>query len=234
MTEFGMWTLALSCAFFLCIHLMISGTVLKEQIIASIGPIAYYIIFSLFSIFGLIWMSTSFAASVSDEQNILFWPRPPLWLKAVGFAINFIAFNLFVLGLLSPSPTGLKALTKPPVKPVYGIIRVSRHPVLAGIGLFCIAHMILNGNMAAWIFFGSLLMLCALGANNIDHKRSQTMGEAYSGIKHRTSIIPFVAIFAGRTPFMPSEVGIIRLMLSVSLFTLTVVLHEVLFMHPAL
>ena len=32
-----MWTLALACAFFLCLHLMLSGTSRKEQIIAKIG-----------------------------------------------------------------------------------------------------------------------------------------------------------------------------------------------------
>jgi uncharacterized membrane protein len=233
MTEFGMWTLALSSAFFLCIHLMISGTILKEQIIASIGPTAYRIVFSLFSLFGLMWMTTSFAAAVGDPENRVFW-KAPLELKLAAFAINFVATNLLVIGFLSPSPTNLTAIKRFPSKPVYGIIRVTRHPVLAGIGLLCLSHIALNGNIAAWIFFGSLLALCALGANNIDHKRTMLMGDAYEAVKRRTSIIPFVAIFTGRTPFEPQEIGVMRLLVSVSLFALLVVLHEVLFVVPAL
>jgi uncharacterized membrane protein len=178
-------------------------------------------------------MITSFAVAVGDPQNIVFW-KAPLELKLAAFAVNFVATNLLVIGFLSPGPTNLTALKRPPAKPVYGIIRVSRHPVLAGIGLFCISHIVLNGNIAAWIFFGSILALCALGANNIDHKRTMLMGENYEAIKRRTSIIPFVAIFAGRTPFEPQEIGVMRLLVSVSLFALLVVLHEVLFVVPAL
>ncbi len=207
-----MWTLALACAFFLCIHLMISGTSLKEQIIARIGSIAYYMLFSVLSIGGLLWMSIALASARQDAMNPIFWDAP-FFLRIIALAGMFFAFLLVVLGYTSPSPTGLGALIRMPDKTVSGIIRISRHPVLAGIGLWAIMHMLCNANLASWMFFGSLLVLCALGANNIDRKRMAMMGEAYASIKRRTSIIPFVAIIEGRTAFAGGELGIARVLL---------------------
>ncbi len=230
-----MWTLALACAFFLCIHLMVSGTTLKEQIIGGIGGIAYYSLFSLFSIAGLIWMSVAFALALGNQDgfNHVFWTAP-LFLRIIALVGNFVAFLLIVLGFLSPSPTNLLALYRLPDKSVHGIIRVSRHPILAGIGLWALLHLICNGNLAAWLYFGSILALCALGANNIDRKRLALMGDVYASIKKRTSIIPFVAIIEGRTAFIPDELGYARMFLAASTFAVVAVLHELLFAIRAL
>ncbi len=230
-----MWTLALTCAFFLGIHLMISGTPLKERVIAVIGGIAWYIVFSVLSLIGLIAMSVAFAIALNnqDNLNVVLWSAP-LFLRVIALFFNFIAFLLVVVGFLTPSPTNLYALHQLPEKPVYGIIRVSRHPILAGIGLWAMIHVICNGNLAAWLFFGTLFAQCALGAINIDRKRLALMGDVYASIKKRTSIIPFVAIIEGRTAFAPEELGYARMFLAASLFSVFTVLHEMLFVVRAL
>lgn len=228
-----MWTLALTCAFFLCIHLMISGTHLKERIIGRIGGMAYYIIFSILSVVGLIGMCVAFAIAQDDSLNFVFWTAP-LPLKIIAMVVNFIAFILVILGLTTPSPTNLLALWRLPDKSVYGIVRISRHPVLAGIGLWSAMHIISSGNIASWLFFGSLLGVCALGAANIDRKRLALMGDTYASIMRRTSIIPFVAIIDGRTAFAPEELGIARMLLALSMFSMFAVLHEMLFIVRAL
>jgi uncharacterized membrane protein len=223
-----MWNLALACAFFLCIHLMISGTVLKEQIISGIGKIAYYALFSLFSIAGLAWICFAYAFAVNDPLNAHLWDAP-LFLKIIALVGNFIAIQLIVVGVLSPSPTNLLALRGLPEKSVYGVIRITRHPILAGIGVWAVMHMLCDGNVASWVFFGSILGLCALGANNIDRKRTAVQGEAYTSIKKRTSIIPFVAVIEGRTAFAAEELGAAKMLLAASVFSVFAVLHELLF-----
>ena len=230
-----MLDLALACAFFLCIHLMISGTTLKEQLITGIGGITYYILFSMFSIIGLIWMSVAFAIALGNQDglNPTFWTAP-LFLRIIALVGNFIAFLLIVLGVLSRSPTNLLALRRLPDKTVSGVIRISRHPILSGIGLWALIHLICNGNLASWVFFGSIIAVCALGANNIDRKRMAAMGETYASIKRRTSIIPFVAIIEGRTAFIPDELGYAKMFLASSAFALVAVLHELLFAIRAL
>ena len=223
----GLWVLALSCAFFLCVHMMISGTILKEQIIASIGPTTYRILFSLFSIFGFLWMFFAFGKTRFDPQNIIYWVTP-FWLKIVNFFLNFVAVNLYVLGAISPSPTNLKSVKKPPEKPVYGIIRVSRHPQLSAIALFALSHALINPKLASWIFFGSIAALSILGAHSIDLKRRAQLGASYDEVIRQTSFIPFAAIWRGK-PFRPHEIGALRMSLSVSCFTVIVVTHEIIF-----
>ncbi|EGF90217.1 nnrU family protein [Asticcacaulis biprosthecium C19] len=228
-----MWTLALACAFFLCIHLMISGTHLKEQIIGRIGGTAYYVIFAILSLVGLIGMCVAFAIAQDDKLNFVFWTAP-LPLRIIALVVNFLAFFLLILGLTTPSPTNLLALWRLPDKSVYGVIRISRHPVLAGISLWAVTHIISSANLASWLFFGSLLGVCALGAANIDRKRLALMGDTYASILRRTSIIPFVAIIEGRTAFAPEELGIARMFLAASMFSMFAVLHEMLFIVRAL
>lgn len=228
-----MWTLALACAFFLAIHLLISGTEAKELIIARIGKLAWYGLFSLLSIGGFIWMCIAFFVVLSSHGNPVFWGAP-LFLRVIALVVNFFAFLLVVLGVTTPSPTNLPALYRMPERAVYGIVRISRHPVLAGIAIWALMHFICNGNVASWLFFGSLIALCAIGANNIDRKREAVLGHVYASIRKRTSIIPFVAIIEGRTAFAPEELGIARLFLAASMFSVFLVLHEMLFTARAL
>jgi uncharacterized membrane protein len=223
-----MWMLALACAFFLAIHLMISATALKDRVIGKIGGNAYYVLFALLSCFGLVWMGVAFGIALDDPMNVVLWSSG-LFLRIIGMIGNVFAFLLVVLGYTSPSPTNMVALWRMPDHPVSGVIRITRHPVLAGIGLWALTHIICNGNLAAWIFFGSLLALCALGANTIDRKRVLLMGEVYEKIKRRTSIVPFVAILEGRVAFDAREIGIVRPMLALSMFSVFLVLHELIF-----
>ena len=230
-----MWTLALACAFFLALHLMISGTPVKERVIAVVGGIAWYIGYAVLSFAALVWMCVALAIALNnqDNLNVVVWSAP-LFLRIIALVFNFIAFLLVVLGFLTPSPTNLYALHRLPEKPVFGIIRVSRHPVLAGIGLWALVHIVCNGNLAAWLFFGTLLAQCAVGAINIDRKRLVLMGDLYASIIKRTSILPFVAIIEGRTAFAPEELGYARMFLAASLFSVFTVLHEMLFVVRAL
>ncbi len=228
-----MWTLALACAFFLAIHLLISGTEAKALIIEKIGGAAWYALFSLVSIGGFLWMCIAFFVALSNHGNPAFWGAP-LFLKVIALVVNFFAFLLVVLGVTTPSPTNLLALHRMPERAVYGVVRISRHPVLAGIAIWALMHFICNGNVASWLFFGSLIALSAIGANNIDRKREAEMGHVYASIRKRTSIIPFVAIIEGRTAFAPEELGIARLFLAASMFSVFLVLHEMLFTARAL
>ncbi|MDC7683465.1 NnrU family protein [Asticcacaulis sp. BYS171W] len=228
-----MWTLALACAFFLSIHVLISGSRLKEQLVDAIGAGIYKLLFALLSLGGFFWMVTAFFGARSDPFNHHFWEAPFI-LKTIAFVFNFVGLMLLIVGALSPSPTNLKGARHWPDEPVSGIIRISRHPVLAGIALLSATHLVCNGNLAAWVFFGTLLALSLLGANSIDRKREAAFGDAYASVMRRTSIVPFLAIFQGRVAFEPAELGVLRVMVATSAFTVLVVLHELLFLRPAL
>lgn len=223
-----MWFLSLACAFFLGLHLLTPSVKLKDQIIEGIGPRSYRALFALLSVFGLLWMILAYFFAISDPLNLKLYDLPSFF-RYVAILPMFVAFELVIIGALSPSPTGLTAQTRILEKPVVGIIRISRHPVLAGIAIYSLTHFLLVGSLAAWLFFGTLLVLAVLGAYGIDRKREAQYGEIYQSIKRRTSFVPFNALLEGRTIFVPDEIGVVKPILALSMFCVFLSLHEMLF-----
>src|SRR5271157_4126809 len=88
-----------------------------------------------------------------------------------------------------------------------GIVRVTRHPFLIGVGLWAVVHLIANGDLASFIFFGSLAVTALAGTVSIDAKRRRALGRAWQSFAAQTSIVPFAAIAAGRTRFKLDEIA---------------------------
>jgi len=67
--------------------------------------------------------------------------------------------------------------------------------------------MLVNGNLAALILFGSIAALAILGTFSIDAKRARVAGAAWNAFAARTSNVPFAAILAGRQRVNLAEIG---------------------------
>ncbi len=223
-----MWILALACAFFIFLHLIVSGTNLRGQIVAQIGRRAYLAIYIVLSAISVAWMTIAFTRTLSDPLNIPFWDTPGL-LRVLALPFNLLAFFLIVIGATSPSPTGVTSQKALPSIPIQGIIRVSRHPVLTGLAIWAGVHLITNPSLASWVFFGTFLVSTTAGTSIIDRKRLTAYPGAYETIMRRTSIVPFLAIIQGRTDFDMREIGFVRPFLALGIFCLLAVLHEFLF-----
>jgi len=52
---------------------------------------------------------------------------------------------------------------------------ITRHPFLWGIALWALVHLIINGDLASLILFGSLLLLAVGGTLAIDARRGATL-----------------------------------------------------------
>lgn len=228
-----MWILALACAFFIFLHLIISGTSLRGQIIGKVGRQPYLIAYGIVSALSLAWMTLAFTRALSDPLNIEFWDTPEL-LRILVFPLNLLAFLLIIIGATSASPTGVQSQKHLPDIPIHGIIRVSRHPVLAGIALWAGVHLITNPSLASWVFFGTLLVSSAAGPSVIDRKRLLAYPAVYETIMRRTSIVPFLAIAQGRVDFNVREIGFVRPFMALGIFFLITVLHEFFFSVRAL
>jgi len=89
-----------------------------------------------------------------------------------------------------------------------GIVRVTRHPFLTGVGLWALVHLI--GDVASLVFFATWAVVALAGTVSIDAKRRRLLGGAWEPFAAQTSIVPFAAIAAGRNRFIPREIGIWR------------------------
>jgi uncharacterized membrane protein len=135
-----------------------------------------------------------------------------------------------VLAFTSPNPTavGGEALLAEK-EAAKGIQRITRHRFLWGIAFWSSTHLILNGDFASLVFFGSLLLVAIGGTFSIDEKRRKALGEAWDRFAGITSNLPFLAVIQGRNSFQISEIGWWPAVLAVMLYGLILHFHRTLF-----
>lgn len=215
----------LAAAFFVGIHVGLSGTSLRGTVVERIGEKAFQAVFSLLSVLGLFWMGWAYSAAESAEL----W-NGVAWLHPVAHLLILLAFLFVVIGVATPSPTavgGEAALRED--EPARGILRITRHPFLCGVALWALAHLLVSTDLASLILFGALLLLAIEGPFSIDAKRAQKLGEDWTRFAGSTSRVPFLAILQGRNTLELAEIGWWRFALALVLYAVVLAAHGWLF-----
>jgi uncharacterized membrane protein len=155
-----------------------------------------------------------------------------LGFRHVAYLLVLIAFLFAVIGIATPSPTraGMESTLAKGADMARGITRITRHPFLWGVALWALTHLIVNGDVASLILFGSLLALALGGPLSIDAKRRRQFPEQWAQFASVTSDVPFAAIAAGKNQLGPAlaEIGFGRLLLAVAVYGVVFYLHGVL------
>jgi uncharacterized membrane protein len=222
-----MTSMSLAAVFWLVLHLVVAGP-LRCPLADRLGGRRFFGIFSLLSIAGLVW----FVVAYRMAPFVLLWPTIPA-LGWLAFVLVFLGFLLIVVGSGPMNPTDARAPRMIDSKlPVYGITRVTRHPRLCGMSLWAIAHLLVNGQLAALVMFGSLLVSALNGMVSIDRKRRRALGPLWDEFEAQTSRLPFGAILTGRTRFKPTEFNFWGGALVVALFSGVFWLHGIIGPSP--
>jgi uncharacterized membrane protein len=223
-----MLSLIAASSFFVLIHFGVSGTRLRDVLVARIGAGPYRGAFAVASLIGIVWMSSAYSRAPAVDL----W-RQLIGLRPLAFAFVLIAFLFVGIGLATPSPTrvGMERKLAQGTDTVRGIVRITRHPFLWGVGLWAFVHLIVNGDLASVILFGSLLLLALGGTVSIDAKRRRSFGDPWSRFTQATSNLPFAAIATGRNQLRPAlrEIGILRPVIATAAYALFLVFHGRLF-----
>jgi len=209
-----MLSLVLAAIYFTGLHLGIAGTPVRDRLVAAVGLNAYRGLFSAASLAGLIWLIMAY----KHAPFIATWGVPQWW-KPVAILLMLPAFLLAILGLRTPNPAAV-GMERLAAQSPTGIVRVTRHPLLIGIGLWALVHLIANGDAASFLFFGALAVTALAGTVSIDAKRRRALGEAWQSFAAQTSVVPFAAIAAGRTKFNMSEIAPWRLGAAIAAYLL--------------
>jgi len=221
-----MLSLLAAAAFFLAIHLLVSGTRVRDALTGRIGQGPYMGLFSVSSLAGLAWLGIAFASARGQPA---YWDLTPL-TRQIQLGVQLLAMLLIVPGLTTPNPTSVRqegALDRADV--VKGMLRITRHPFLWGVAIWAAGHLLVNGDPASLVLFGTMLLLALFGTASIDAKRRRALGPKWDAFAAQTSNAPFGAIASGRQKLSLGEIGWWRLLLAVAIWALLAWAHPYLF-----
>ena len=213
--------LAIPAAVFLGLHLLVAGTGLRAAIVGALGARTYLGLFAALFLASFVWLILAYR----DAPVALVWYLPQLaWV-----ALVLMPFAL--LGALAAYTTrpalaaaGAGAAAEGEARAV-GIFAVTRHPFLWSVALWAGAHLLVRGDVASLIFFGSFLALGLMGALRADAKKRTADAEAWRRLAAATSNVPFAAIVEGRARLSLAELGWWRLSLAAALYVGLLLVH---------
>jgi uncharacterized membrane protein len=134
----GLALLVLGLALFLGPHVFVTLRRARGALIARIGEWPYKALFAVLSIAGLYLIGKGFAL-YRDAGMIEVW-EPPDWTRHITVALMWPAV-VFVTAAYIPGD----------------IKRVLKHPMLVGVKLWAVAHLISNGDLGSMIIFIAVL-----------------------------------------------------------------------------
>jgi len=134
-----MIVLILGILIFIGVHLVPTSPQARKGLAGQLGEAQYKIAFSIASFIGFALIIWGFGMARHSGANVQLW-TPPTWTKHIAFALMWPAFVLLVAAYV-PSHIRDKA----------------KHPMLAAVKVWALAHLIANGDLAGIILFLSFL-----------------------------------------------------------------------------
>ncbi|MFO7641126.1 MAG: NnrU family protein [Candidatus Competibacteraceae bacterium] len=185
----------LAGAAFVASHLGLASTPLRDRLIARLGEKGFL---GLYSLLAFLLLLTLFLAYRQASHHVYLWLPGP-GVRHLPLLIMPLAFLLIAGGVLTPNPSAVGmtgALDRP--EPASGVLRITRHPVMWGVGLWAAVHILANGDLASLLFFGAFLLTALGGAWHLDRRMAATEGERWRRFAADTSFLPCAALLAGR------------------------------------
>lgn len=216
-----MTSLIIAALFLLATHVGLSSAGLRPRLVAMLGERVYRAVYSVIALLAIAWLVTSWRAAPWVEL----WPAGPA-VRHLPFLVMPFALLMVICGVSQPNPTAVGAPTDTPAR---GMLRVTRHPVMWGIALWALVHLLANGDLASVLFFATFAVLALLGMAALDRKRAARDPAAWAKLEAATSVLPLQAIVQGRQRLAPGEIGLGRTALALGLYVLLMVLHPWLF-----
>lgn len=135
-----MLTMIVGLLIFFAIHLVPTQPELRSGLVERFGEGAYKGIFAVASVLGLALIVMGYGKlQVMPGKNPDLW-YPPLWLRHVSLALMLPAMILLVAAYV---PSRIRDVVK--------------HPMLAAVKVWALAHLLANGDLASVVLFGSFL-----------------------------------------------------------------------------
>jgi uncharacterized membrane protein len=134
----GLGVLILGLAVFIANHVFVTFRAARASAIARLGAGGYRALFSVVSIIGLALIVYGYGQYRAQDW-IQIW-TPPDFMRHITVGLMLIAVILFTAAFI---PSHIKARAK--------------HPMLAGVKTWALAHLLSNGDLGSILLFGTFL-----------------------------------------------------------------------------
>ena len=134
----GLAILILGLVVFLAPHVLTAFRAARQDVVARLGEGPYKAIYSIVSLIGLVLIGYGYARYRATGWIDVWYP--PAWTRHLAVALVWPAIICIVAAY---SPGRIKTALK--------------HPMLVGIKLWALAHLISNGDLGSIVLFGSIL-----------------------------------------------------------------------------
>ena len=147
----GLAILVFGLAVFIAPHVFVTQRAARTQAIARMGEGAYKGVFSVLSIIGIVLIAWGFARYRAIGWIDIWYP--PTWTRHVTVALVWPSIVCIVAAYI---PGNIK--------------RVLKHPMLVGVKLWALAHLLSNGDLGSILLFGSILGWAVFDRISLKHR----------------------------------------------------------------
>ena len=135
----GLLIMIAGLVLFLGIHTLTTRRDARARAIARLGKGGYKILYVLVSVAGLVLIAWGFS-QYRQYEWINVW-YPPTWMRHIALALMLPAIILVVASYIRGR-----------------IFTTLKHPMLTGVKLWAVLHLMANGDLGSIILFGSVLV----------------------------------------------------------------------------
>ena len=214
----GWFEFAFAYVVFFLSHSLPVRPPLRPWLQARLGASGFTLAYSALSLAVLAWL----IAAAGRAPHVTLWDWAP-WQVHVPLIVMGPVCVILALSIGRPNPFSFGGAHNDlfdPARP--GIVRWSRHPLLAALALWAAAHILPNGDLAHVILFGTFAAFAVLGGRLIDRRKRHEMGADWQRLH----------LVVDGTPLLswrwPGDI-LARLVAAVFLYTTLLWVHPVLF-----
>lgn len=214
----GWFEFALAYVVFFLSHSLPVRPPLRAWFQARLGASGFTLAYSVLSLAVLAWL----IGAAGRAPHVPLWGWAP-WQVHVPLTVMGPVCLILALSIGRPNPFsfgGARNDQFDPARP--GIVRWSRHPLLAALALWAAAHVVPNGDLAHVILFGTFAGFAVLGGRLIDRRKRREMGSEWQRLRAAEKRAPLLFLRA-------SSGTLARLVAGTVLYAALIWVHPVLF-----
>lgn len=151
---------------FFMIHLVPTSPDVRRSLIERLGEGAYKVLFSVVSAIGLALIIYGYGKLYATPgKNPELW-SPPHAMRHAAMLLMLLSFVLLAAAYI---PSRIRTAAK--------------HPMLAAVKLWALAHLLVNGDLASTVLFGSFLAWAVYDRISVKHRTSLgPLGDRQGGL----------------------------------------------------